>query len=268
MTGAEREVILAISPHLDDAVMAAGATMAALADAGQRVVVCTVFAGQPLPPLSPVATAFHADCGLGDDAVDRRMDEDLRALKIVGAEAVHLTYLDAIYRRRGNEWLCTNACAMFDPSLPIDPVLRASISAEIVHLIQVIRPTAVWTCDVTGGHVDHRMTHIAVVEATETVGQTLVVWEGLPYAIGSEAPTDVRLLTDASVRDMHLERKTAAIAQYTSQIKVLWPGVEEWRTLFFDHARSRAVLGALELLLPPPSGSMAVRLSEGVGDRA
>jgi GlcNAc-PI de-N-acetylase len=57
-----RRPILAVSPHLDDAVMAAGATLGAMADAGHAVTVCTVFAGsQSLrslglrPPFMPTA---------------------------------------------------------------------------------------------------------------------------------------------------------------------------------------------------------------------
>src|SRR5690606_2782861 len=88
--------ILAVSPHLDDACMAVGATLAALVEAGQPVVVWTVFAGQPLPPFSSVATAFHTDCALGDDAVSVRRAEDLQALAAIGGKAVHLDFLDAI----------------------------------------------------------------------------------------------------------------------------------------------------------------------------
>ena len=47
--------VLLISPHLDDAAMSAGATIAALTAAGSQVVVCTVFAGKPQPPFSGVA---------------------------------------------------------------------------------------------------------------------------------------------------------------------------------------------------------------------
>lgn len=248
MTGLTKaRPVLAISPHLDDAVMAVGATMAALADAGREVVVCTVFAGVPRAPFSPVAEGFHADCGLGDDAVVRRRDEDLTALSIIGAEPVHLPHLDAIYRRHGDGWLCTAPRSMFDPALPANDVVHEAVTADIAQLVHDVRPAAVWTCAAIGGHVDHRLTRDAVHEAGRRGGWTPVLWEGLPYAIGLDAPINV-LLRPASVEHAHLERKLAAIEKYPSQIAMLWPDGEDWRAEFVEHARSRAEIGAPEVL--------------------
>jgi LmbE family N-acetylglucosaminyl deacetylase len=153
--------VLAVSPHLDDAVMGAGATLAAMADAGHQVTVCTVFAGQPRPPFSPVACAFHADCGLGPDAVDRRRAEDRRALEILGADAAHLAHLDAIYRRAGDGWLCDAPRAMYSQDQPPEKALLATITADLGRLIAQKRPAAVWTCAAIGGHVDHVLTRRA-----------------------------------------------------------------------------------------------------------
>ncbi|MGH3829147.1 MAG: PIG-L deacetylase family protein [Pseudonocardiaceae bacterium] len=56
--------VLAVSPHLDDAALSAGATLADLAARGVDVQVCTLFTGAPHEPLSAVARAFHARCDL------------------------------------------------------------------------------------------------------------------------------------------------------------------------------------------------------------
>jgi hypothetical protein len=45
-----RGPVLAVSLHLDDAMMAVGATLVALVEAGREAIVCTVFAGVPEPP--------------------------------------------------------------------------------------------------------------------------------------------------------------------------------------------------------------------------
>ncbi|MDA8391968.1 MAG: PIG-L family deacetylase [Actinomycetota bacterium] len=97
-----RGPVLAVSPHLDDAVLSAGATLAALVAAGRPVTVLTVFAGDPGPALSPVAERHHARCGLGVDAVERRRAEDRAALTRLGADPRHGALADAVYRRRAD----------------------------------------------------------------------------------------------------------------------------------------------------------------------
>ena len=74
---------------------------------GQWVVVCTVFAGQPLLPFSAVAAAFHTDCPLGSDAVTVRRAEDLQAVAAFGRRSQNLSAiglgsdLDALGRWMG-----------------------------------------------------------------------------------------------------------------------------------------------------------------------
>jgi LmbE family N-acetylglucosaminyl deacetylase len=247
--------ILAVSPHLDDAVMAVGATIVALADAGREVVVCTVFAGQAAPPFSPVAEAFHADCGLGHDAVARRREEDETAVDAVGATAVHLQFLDAIYRRGKDGWLCSSARSMFDQELQDEPELQSAITMEIGHLIRELTPAAVWTCAAIGGHVDHRITRRAATDAVRRLGRAPVLWEPLPYAFGLGPPSSPRPLAYADVGGEHVERKIRAVGRYASQLEMLWPNREDWRRLFRDHAADRRQYGAPELLWnPDPRG--------------
>ncbi|MGH3277767.1 MAG: PIG-L family deacetylase [Trebonia sp.] len=50
---------MAVSPHLDDAVISAGAALAALAAEAWPVTVLTVFAGDPGHSLSPAARRHH-----------------------------------------------------------------------------------------------------------------------------------------------------------------------------------------------------------------
>ncbi|MGH3427279.1 MAG: PIG-L family deacetylase, partial [Mycobacteriales bacterium] len=60
--------VLAISPHLDDAALSVGATLAEFSARGTDVEVLTIFAGAPHNPLTDTARAFHAKCGLPPDA--------------------------------------------------------------------------------------------------------------------------------------------------------------------------------------------------------
>jgi len=87
----QRNVVLAVSPHLDDAVLSAGVTLAAMAAEGSRVVVCTVFSGIPKPSFSALAEDFHAACGLGADAVVVRQAEAHRPLARLDGHFANLT---------------------------------------------------------------------------------------------------------------------------------------------------------------------------------
>jgi len=245
---AERRPVLAVSPHLDDAVMAAGATLAAMADAGHKATVCTVFAGQPPPPFSEVAAVFHTNCGLGGNAVSARKAEDLRALAVIGAEAIHLPHLDAIYRRHDGRWLCEAPRSMFAPSLPAEPGLLVRIARNLARLVTQLRPAAMWTCAATGGHVDHKLTCLAAAQAAHETGCELVFWEALPYVLASRVPAGIRPIRTSPVTTEHLARKIVAIEQYASQTRVLWPHGEDWRAQFLSHAQHRATLGPPELL--------------------
>jgi LmbE family N-acetylglucosaminyl deacetylase len=252
MTGLSADgSLLAISPHLDDAVMAVGATLTALAETGRSVLICTVFAGEPAPPFSPVADSFHADCGLDGQPVARRRAEDIRAAEEVGATAVHMPFLDAIYRRNGRGWLCDTPRGMFEAEPPAEPDLRHAITEEIRRLVAEIRPSAVWTCAAIGNHIDHRITRIAVTDAAASQGWAPVLWEGIPYAMGLDPPDGISPLRYADVHDEHLSRKISAIGQYSSQIRMLWPEGQNWRSQFLGHARRRRALGVPELLWYP-----------------
>lgn len=259
MTGSRgKQPILAVSPHLDDAVMAVGATLAALVEASQPTVVCTVFAGEPVPPFSPVAAAFHADCALGDDAVADRRSEDLRAVAELGGEAAHLDFLDAIYRRHGDGWLCVQSGANFDLTLPDEPELRRDVASELSKIVATLDPVGVWVCAAIGGHVDHRI----VREATEIVcrvkGRELRFWEGLPYAIGTSSIIVPPSFRPLEVRAEHLARKLSAVEHYKSQLRMLFPHDEDWRQAFVDHADIRqATYGAPELLWSSELGRSA-----------
>lgn len=243
-----RGPVLAISPHLDDAVMGVGATLCALAESGQRVVICTVFAGEPEgSQLSTVARAFHADCRLGPDAVLRRREEDQRAAAAIGAEVMHLPFPDAIYRQHDSHWLCERPRSMFDDDLPGEPFLVERISAALAGIAHDLGTPAIWTCAAIGGHVDHRITRRAVAATAREQGWIPLVWEGIPYAFGLPPP-EARPVTITAVTPGHLARKLTAIAEYGSQIRMLFPGGEDWRRAFLSHAEARRAIGYPEVL--------------------
>lgn len=85
--------MLVVSPHLDDAVLSAGESLAGWPGA----TVMTILAGRPDPAVS---TTFDANCGFGSSttAVVSRWHEDDRALRATRAVAIRTPYRDMQYR--------------------------------------------------------------------------------------------------------------------------------------------------------------------------
>lgn len=232
-------MIIAISPHLDDAVLSAGAYLADLALGSRSVEVHTVFAGEPGAGVSPAAVAFHRLCGLDGDPVRQRQGEDRAACRMLGVTPHHHPLLDAIYRRRPTGgWLCTDTRSAF-AALPDEPALRTRLTDTITELLTVKRPSLVLTCAAVGGHVDHRLTREAVTASATLTGLRLLLWEDLPHAMRRP---------DGNVHGRPLphhatptawEHKWAAIARYQSQVRMLWPNGRDWRSELAAHGVTR-----------------------------
>lgn len=86
-----------ISPHLDDAVLSLGATLALLADLGVEVTVVTVFGGDPASEAP--AGRWDARAGFATEgaATTARREEDAAACAVVGARTVWLPHRDDQY---------------------------------------------------------------------------------------------------------------------------------------------------------------------------
>lgn len=176
--------VLAVSAHLDDAVLSYGGQIASLTSAGHHVTVYTVFAGTPSPPYSPAAIAYHEMWDLSGDPVAPRREEDRRALSILGATPVHGKSLDAVYRRdeRG-EWLIREG-------LPTEhqgdePRLVSDIATTLDELIQETHPDRMVTCAAFGLHVDHKRTRDAALMAAARSAIPLALWDDFPYVTWS-----------------------------------------------------------------------------------
>jgi len=219
--------ILAVSPHLDDAVLSYGGQLAMLAGAGDQVIAYTLFAGTPSPPYSPGAAAYHAMWELTGDPVAPRRVEDHRALSVLGVTPVHGGFLDAIYRRdeRG-AWLVQEG-------LPTEhqgeePGLLAEIADTLAEFIREQRPDRIVTCAAIGAHVDHRRARDATMVAAARTSVPLTLWTDFPY-ITWEADVLPPLPSNVAVADPVAEPLTPAALDawaracrcYASQLSML-----------------------------------------------
>ncbi|RZT85700.1 LmbE family N-acetylglucosaminyl deacetylase [Pseudonocardia sediminis] len=160
---------VAVSPHLDDAVFSAGATLAALAASGWRVLVLTCFTAS-VPDPRGFALSTQLDKGLGPDVdyMALRRDEDRAACAVLGARPVHLPLAEAPHRGYDS------AAALFDGVRPDDDAARALPPLLAPHLAAadlVLAPQAI------GDHADHRV----VTEAVRALAPAAWWWRDVPY---------------------------------------------------------------------------------------
>lgn len=208
--------ILAISPHLDDAVFSAGARLAEHAMADDHVTIATCFTGNVSRPTG-FALACQLDKGLGPEAdyMALRRAEDIEACAHLGATPLHLPLLEAPHR--GYE----SAAVLFGPRLPSDTVMPDLVAA-LEQVAAELRPDLVYTPYGVGNHVDHHL----VREAVECVfaGTPVVWWEDYPYAMRDPAPPPE--IEREAVSGPAAARKLAATLAYHSQLGFQFGGAE------------------------------------------
>lgn len=119
--------LVVVSPHLDDAVLSLGASIARATRSGRRVEVLTVFAG--VPESSVPAGGWDRRGGFateGEAAIARRL-EDRQACQLVRAEPAWLPFSEADYasgRSEEDVWgavatAVANAEAVLMPGFPL-----------------------------------------------------------------------------------------------------------------------------------------------------
>jgi LmbE family N-acetylglucosaminyl deacetylase len=226
-----------LSPHLDDAVLSCGGRIWRQAQAGDRVLVVTIFAGRPSPdvPLSPFAQALHAIWGLVDATAARR-EEDAAALALLGAEAVYWPYTDCIYRQTPDAGFpYASEEALFGEVHPSDEALIAELAGRF-RALALESASAIYAPLAVGRHVDHQIVHRAVAELED-----VTYYEDYPYAGKPGALEDVGQIANlpptfseqwqaelVALSPQALEAKIAAIACYSSQFIALgWANAEE-----------------------------------------
>ena len=244
--------ILAISPHLDDAVLGMGAVLAA----ASFPVVVTIFAGDPGGD-TPASAWDRGLARTASEVIAVRRHEDECALRSLGAHAVHCGFLEAPYRSRLR-------CHETDGTLEIFSLLRR----EIVGLIAVYRPVTL-VVPLGLGHVDHQLASAAAISAwitDRTCG--LWVYAEQPYADYDRARTHRRIheLRASAVP----ARQTAAVAHaiaakqqavmaYRSQLEPLQRAFHGWDAM-------KAVTELLwELHFDPDLGRLPVAVAETSG---
>lgn len=222
--------LLAISPHLDDAIFSAGSTIARASRRGWRTVIATVFTGNVSQPKG-FALACQLDKGLGPDVdyMALRREEDLAACALVGAEAIHLPYLEAPHR--GYE----DAPALFG-AVHADDEAITTVARGLADLIAAVSPTRILAPFGLGGHVDHLIVRDAVHLAA--AARAVYLWEDWPYLerVAAHNRTAARFVrSDAELQAV----KLAACAAYETQLGFQFGGKPQLAELLSKQSGER-----------------------------
>jgi LmbE family N-acetylglucosaminyl deacetylase len=214
------KTLLAISPHLDDAIFSAGALLWSLRREGWRVVVVTVFTGNVGRPTG-FALACQLDKGLSADIdyMALRRDEDRQACAEIDVEPRHLPLLEAPHRGY------TNAAALFDSVLPSDEV-RGQVDTALAAVMAEFQPDVVLAPMAIGGHVDHVIIRSAVEAIVDSDGPPQWYWQDWPYSARSNK-IDRQGASYLPFSEEALCAKTRACACYASQLGFQFGGADK-----------------------------------------
>ena len=228
---------LFLSPHLDDVVYSCGGMIHQQIQTGDSVVVVTMCAADPpCNNVSPFARAVHDLWRPGRpaspaDMVAARRREDLRALKSLGAQAVHLDIPDCIYRVNPatGRPLYTTWTALMGNIHPSEPALIRRVAAKVASLRRNVGRHRFYVPMAIGSHVDHQVGR----RAAEANGGIHAYYEDFPYVAdapdgGTERPPssphsrplrpEMICLTPAN-----LKARWEAMGCYASQVTSFWP---------------------------------------------
>jgi LmbE family N-acetylglucosaminyl deacetylase len=226
-----------ISPHFDDAVLSCGGLIWEQTHTGIPVEIWTICAGDPPPgPISPFAQAMHDEwqTGNGPETVALRRIEDQKSCRRVGAQAVHLSVPDCIYRRTGTGSLLYPD-GIFGGLNPRD----TAVVEEIVGLVSArLQRYDVLVCPMTiGQHVDH----LNVRAAMERLGRPLWYYADIPYLFRKPEQLP-EASAGLSARNFYISAEglqawQESIAAHQSQIPFLFEDDADMRQKIRDYAQ-------------------------------
>jgi LmbE family N-acetylglucosaminyl deacetylase len=156
-----------------------------------------------------------------------RRDEDIESCHRLGAESLHFSIPDCIYRRspQTSKHLYDSEQALWRPVHPDEQTLAAKIAAELSAKLpqtsQVVCPLAL------GGHVDHRLTRMAA----EMLDLTLWFYADYPYVLAAEncEALQKRAFTQYTITPQALSAWQKSVAAHQSQIRTFWADLDEMR---------------------------------------
>lgn len=227
----ERVVIL--SPHLDDAALSCGGLLHALQGRVSTLVV-SVCCGNP-PRAATADGTGKAQRRRGHVNPRYRRREDIAAMHSVGADFVHLSFPDGVYRRSPLTGKLIYRSARERWTSP-----RVDDMAHVEELFLVLRRICLDLGRILlvspmgiGHHVDHQITAQVAVRLA-SAGAALLFYEDFPYVVNPRIGRGDEDDPRAALGRLHLtpaarlavpvdvDAKTALLMHYQTQVAALF----------------------------------------------
>jgi len=226
-----------LSPHLDDIALSVGGLLWEQSQAGERVSVWTVCGGDPPPGnFSPFAEGLQERWETDAESMPVRRAEDIESCRLLGAEPVHFSIPDCIYRRspKSGKHLYDSEQKLWYSVHPDEGELAVQIAAEFA---EKLHPDSQLVCPLTlGNHVDHRLTRMAA----EILGEPLLYYADYPYILKAQnlLTLENHTATRYSISPQALLAWQRAVAAHQSQISTFWPNLDEMREAIREYCQS------------------------------
>jgi len=229
-----------LSPHLDDVIYSCGATLHRQVRAGERVLVASFYAGSPPDDsMTDYTRELGERWGGVSDPVAVRRREDLAALRVLGAEALHLPFLDCVYRRDqvSRQALYPTEESIFGPVHRSESRLPGELMTALLDRLGEAgnaRQVTLYAPIGAGQHVDHLLVRgvgLLLLQA----GRRVLFYEDYPYSTDAQAVEAARSPWSSDCwraqavyfSEKDLRAKIAAAGCYVSQISTFWASLEE-----------------------------------------
>jgi LmbE family N-acetylglucosaminyl deacetylase len=226
-----------LSPHCDDVAFSCAGTICAYQARGLQQLVVTLFAGDPRPPVPPLAQAYHQLWQIpeGVSPYQARRMEDEQAMLMLGIDYVWLDWPEVIYRAPD----LSNFSQINDEQADLqhDP-LFSTLCQWLVDLHAAYPSATVVVPLGVGGHRDHRIVVQAVLKSLDR--GRLLFFEDFPYA--AYLPEDTARLVqfyhlaplEVDISDW-LERRIQVASCYQSQHAMLFYPPSSYRDLIREY---------------------------------
>lgn len=249
---------IVLSPHLDDAALSFGGSIAALTTKKRPVLVVTVCAGMP-SPLDPVNDLAAELTGRSAASwIQARRREEARSMAELNADYYLNTALDAIFRHPD---AYNSREALF--ALPVQEDSLHAHAFGLAALLLSLAPEAIFYAPLgAGGHVDHRIVCAAALRALPR--ERTFFYEDFPY-LRDEGVVEARA-EELRAKGFDLQRqprprsieatrakKIRAVAAYKSQIDGLFGSPTFMRRALREQSEEALWRVVLKPLRPAPS---------------
>lgn len=235
--------VVVMSPHLDDAVLSCGALLAHLTARHPVTVVTAFTAAAPRPWSLPARRQLRALGGVdAEDFFGQRRAEDREVITGIGAAAVHLGFMDALFRwsRRRPAYPTFRFDAARGRVAACDAGLAAEVSARAGEIARASGAGVVLAPLGIGRHVDHLITR----RAAQGLGMRIVYYSDFPYS--QTAGPEPGFVRDADLMPhtwlSGRERNASRIAGYKTQFPGMFPDgmVPTWPEVYWIAASDSA----------------------------